>query len=288
MCSNAQTKEAADYLARGRYALAAVRVCVAAVADSPVSKAVCRVSRWLTPIMCGWGGSRKARGRARRARARAAESLRRGAAPIQARELAARVRGDGVRGTARGGALPAEYRLFVTELGDGGPALVIACHSSARRATRAAERGTWPDRARTCPGRATPKTGSSGTRSRPDWGRTLLPGTLTVAHHGCSLVHPAGRDRAGPRAAAQPGLRRGNGSVRGRGRRLPGLVRAVAGRGRRRVRRRLVRRAAPAGRARAHRRAHRRPVTGAAGPGRALPAAAACDRRHAGPRWPML
>ena len=67
-------------------------------------------------------------------------------------------------------ALPAAYRLFVVELGDGGAGpgyhlsqLSEACHPGCGPGHLAR-----PSPARTCPGRGTPKTGSSGTRHRRD------------------------------------------------------------------------------------------------------------------------
>lgn len=85
-------------------------------------------------------------------------------------------------------ALPAEYRLFVTELGDGGAGpgyhlsqLSEACHLGCR------------------PGHLVrPSPYLAGPRYPEDWerrheeppgpGRTFLPGTLTIGHHGCSIV----------------------------------------------------------------------------------------------------
>ena len=123
--------------------------------------------------------------------------------------------------------LPPAYRLFVTELGDGGAGpgyhlsrLSGSCDGPCRPGHLARPSpylpgpryfGDWEERYEEAPG--------------PD--QMFLPGTLAVAYHGCSL-HPAGRNGAGTGAVVQRG--RGiAGPVRGRGRRLPGLVRAVAG-----------------------------------------------------------
>jgi hypothetical protein len=85
-------------------------------------------------------------------------------------------------------ALPAAYRLFVTELGDGGAGpgyclsqLNVSCDTPCRAGHL-----------------ARPSPYLSGPRYPEDWeqrheeppgpDRAFLPGTLTIAHHGCSLV----------------------------------------------------------------------------------------------------
>ena len=85
-------------------------------------------------------------------------------------------------------ALPAEYRLFVTELGDGGAGpgyhlsqLGEACHQGCRP-------GHLARPSPYLPGPRYPEDWEERYEEPPEWGRTLLPGTLTIAHHGCSLV----------------------------------------------------------------------------------------------------
>jgi hypothetical protein len=85
-------------------------------------------------------------------------------------------------------ALPAAYRLFVTELGDGGAG--PGYHLS--RLSAACYTGCQPGHL------ARPSPYLPGPRYPGDWerrheeppgpGRTFLSGTLTIAHHGCALV----------------------------------------------------------------------------------------------------
>ena len=85
-------------------------------------------------------------------------------------------------------ALPAAYRLFVVELGDGGAGpgyhlsqLSEACHPGCGP-------GHLARPSPYLPGPRYPEDWEQRHEEPPGPGRTFLPGTLTIAHHGCTLV----------------------------------------------------------------------------------------------------
>ena len=85
-------------------------------------------------------------------------------------------------------ALPPGYRLFVTELGDGGAGpgyhlsqLSAACYTGCPP-------GHLARPSPYLPGPRYPEDWEQRHEEPPGPDRTFLPGTLTIAHHGCSLV----------------------------------------------------------------------------------------------------
>jgi hypothetical protein len=191
-----------------------------------LTRSVCRLGRWLTPVMLGWGGSRTSS--RRHVHCPFPEGFRRAVARVQARGTLARVRGDRVRGAARGGAslgVPAVRHGAGRRRGRPGLPAVAA-----RRLVRRAVPAGAPDQAQSVPARpALPQRLGAAVRepagTRPD----VPAGHAADRPSWVFARHPPGRDGPGARAVAQPGLRRGGRPLRGRGCRLPVLVRALAG-----------------------------------------------------------
>jgi len=85
-------------------------------------------------------------------------------------------------------ALPAAYRLFVTELGDGGAGPGYHLSQLSAACFTGCPPGHLGRPSPYLPGPRYPEDWEQRHEEPPGPDRTFLPGTLTIAHHGCSLV----------------------------------------------------------------------------------------------------
>ena len=85
-------------------------------------------------------------------------------------------------------ALPAPYRLFVTELGDGGAGPGYHLSKLSAACDMGCLSGHLVRPSPYLPGPRYPEDWEQRHEEPPGPDRTFLPGTLTIAHHGCSLV----------------------------------------------------------------------------------------------------
>ncbi len=85
-------------------------------------------------------------------------------------------------------ALPAAYRLFVTELGDGGAGPGYHLSQLSAGCYTGCPPGHLAQPSPYLPGPRYPEDWEQQHEEPPGPDRTFLPGTLTIAHHGCSLV----------------------------------------------------------------------------------------------------